>query len=275
VQARHERIEPMSLNKPSTWRTRLSRRRDGAANSSGELFVSGLSFRQAPGPLLVVAGLSGGAGASVLAYLIAVTAARESSAPVLVADTGGPTGGLAAHAGVCAPRTLAEISERLAAGDPITGGLWADAQHGLRVLAGAPQFTVRGDREETRRVLTDAQAVHALTVVDAGTLARPVEQATLGVATHVVWVLPASTTGVTRASRVLERIAPLTQSEVLLARAQPGVRRPPMSALADLADERRAQLLLMPTVDATNGNLSAMVDRAQLALQAIGGVLQR
>ena len=49
--------------------------------------------------LLAVAGLSGGAGASVLAYLIAVTAARESSVPVLVVDTGGPTAGLASHAG--------------------------------------------------------------------------------------------------------------------------------------------------------------------------------
>jgi Flp pilus assembly CpaE family ATPase len=269
--------EGMSANQPPGWRSLLSRTRGtaGIANSAGELFVSGLSFPVAPGPLLVVAGLSGGAGASVLAYLIAVTAARESSGPVLVADTGGPTAGLSSHAGVCAPRTLAEISERLAAGEQINGRVWADAQHGLRVLAGAPQFTVPGDREETRRVLTDAQAVHALTVVDAGTLARPVEQATLGLATHVVWVLPATKTGVTHARQVLQRIAPLNQSEVLLARAQHGVRRAPTSALADLADERRAQLVLMPTLDTTSADVSAMVDRAQLALQAIGGVLQR
>ena len=143
----------MNRNVQPTWRTwpRFSRRRRPA--SSGEPFVPGLSFRAAPGPLLAVAGLSGGAGASVLAYLIAVTAARESSVPVLVADTGGSTGGLSCHAGVSAPRTLADIAQRIAAEEPLTGALWAEGEHGLRVLASAPQFTVDGDRDAILRVL--------------------------------------------------------------------------------------------------------------------------
>ncbi len=182
---------------------------------------------------------------------------------------------LAEHAGVRAPRTMAELTERLAAGDPVSGRLWADGQYGLRVLAGGPQFTVHGDCDATRRVLSDARAAHALSVVDVGTLTRPVEQAALSAATHVAWVLPASASGVARAAHVLERIVPLSRPELLVARAQPGVRRPPMGALADLADERRARLVLMPATGEWAGSLGEMADRTQLALQAIGGVLWR
>src|SRR5258708_8512026 len=41
------------------------------------------------GQLLAVCGLCGGAGASTLAYLVPLAAAREGSEPVLVADTRG------------------------------------------------------------------------------------------------------------------------------------------------------------------------------------------
>jgi Flp pilus assembly CpaE family ATPase len=237
--------------------------------------IPDLSFGKAPGLLVAVAGLSGGAGASTLAYLIAATAAAQSAAPILVADTGGPTGGLAAHAGVRSRRTLADITESLAAGEPVTGRLWAETKDGLRVLAAQPQFTVDGDREQTRRVLTDARALHGLTVIDVGTLTRPTEQTALTLATHVVWVLPANQAGILRAERVLERVAPLSQPEVLLARADPSVRRPPFAALADLADRRGAPLVLMPAVDDPAAEIDGMSQPVQLALQAIGGALRR
>ena len=60
------------------------------------------------GPLLAVCGLCGGAGASTLAYLVALAAARGDPGSVLVADTGGPTGGISYYAGVEAPRSLTE-----------------------------------------------------------------------------------------------------------------------------------------------------------------------
>ena len=213
-----------------------------------------------------MAGLSGGAGTSTLAYLIAATAAVQSTAPVLVADAGGPTGGLAAYAGVRAPRTLAAISERLAAGEPLTGRLWAEGEHRLRVLANQPEFTVQGDREQIRRVLTDARAVHGLTVVDVGTLASASEQAALALATHVVWVLPASMNGVLRAGGVLGRVAALSVPEVVVARAEPTVRRAPI-AVADLADERHAPLVMMPEVGDPAANTAVVLaDRAQITL---------
>jgi MinD-like ATPase involved in chromosome partitioning or flagellar assembly len=258
---------------PRRWRRSHARRPHA---SSGGLPVPGLSFRDAPGPLVAVAGLCGGAGASTLAYLIAATAAVQSTAPVLVADAGGPTGGLAAYAGVRAPRTLAAVSERLAAGEALTGRLWAEGEHRLRVLANQPEFTVQGDREQIRRVLTDARAVHGLTVVDVGTLARAADQAALAVATHVVWVLPASMAGVLRAGGVLGRVAALSVPEVMVARAEPDVRRAPLRALADLADGRRAPLVMMPAVgDPAASTIGVLADRAQVTLQAIGGVLRR
>jgi hypothetical protein len=253
----------------------LSPGRQRGASSAG-LFVPGLSFPAAPGPLLAIAGLSGGAGASVLAYLIAATAARQSSAPVLVADTGGPTGGLALHAGVSSPRTLAGIAERLGAGEAMTGSLWANGENGLRVMAGPPQFTVQGERDAILRVLADARAVHALTVVDVGTLARVADHAALGAATHVAWILPASDGGVARAKCVLERVAPLSRPEIVVARKELGVGKPPIKALTELADERCAPLVLMPHLGGGPvGHADQLAERAGLTLQAIAGVLRR
>jgi Flp pilus assembly CpaE family ATPase len=263
----------MNFNSTSNSR-RSSRWRTPA--SDGEPFGAALSFRALPGPLLAVAGLSGGAGASVLAYLIAATAATNSRPAVLVADTGGPTGGLAAYASASSPQTLAGLSERLAADEAIPAAFWGHTDDGLRVLAGEPQFSVPGDEEAIRRVLSDARAAHALTVVDGGTLARTAEQAALSIATHIAWVLPATASGVARARRVLSRITPLTRPEILVARADPAAGRPPVGDLADLADERRAPLVLMPYL----GDVAARPARdlagdAALALQAVGGLLHR
>ncbi|MGN6168824.1 MAG: hypothetical protein ACTHQQ_11735, partial [Solirubrobacteraceae bacterium] len=97
-----------------------------------------------PGPLLALCGICGGAGASTLAYLIALAAARESTQPVLVADTGGPTGGLAAFAGVEAPRSLPELADHIAAGLTPRDGLYAIDRSGVRVLATGPEFGSSG-----------------------------------------------------------------------------------------------------------------------------------
>jgi MinD-like ATPase involved in chromosome partitioning or flagellar assembly len=93
------------------------------------------------GPLLAVCGLAGGAGVTTLSYLIALAAVRQWADPVLVADTGGPSGGLAACAGVEAPRSLGELAEQLATGVPLGGGLYATGRDGVRVLATGPVFS--------------------------------------------------------------------------------------------------------------------------------------
>jgi MinD-like ATPase involved in chromosome partitioning or flagellar assembly len=258
--------------------TPLTLRRRGSRGtrsvSTGGLCAPGLSFTNTPGPLLAVVGLCGGAGASTLAYLTAATAAMQSDLPVLVCDTGGPTAGLAAYAGVRSPLTLADASERIASHQPVDGSLFAVDRHGLRVIAGEPQFTVQGEPAGIQRILEDARDAHVLSVLDCGTLSRAADQTAMSLATHIAWVLPASENAVARASRVLARIAALSRPEILIVRATPG--KAPLDALTDLADQRRAPLLLMPTVrDVLEQPVCEVADEAAITLQAIGGLLRR
>ena len=64
--------------------------------------------------------LCGGAGTSTWPISRAVQRASELD-PVLVCDTGGPTGGLADHAGVATPRSLLEVAEHMTTGLPPRG----------------------------------------------------------------------------------------------------------------------------------------------------------
>jgi Flp pilus assembly CpaE family ATPase len=255
-------------------RSRRGFRASSPAGRQGALSAPGLCFITMPGPLLVLVGLCGGAGVSTLACLTAATAAAQSEAPVLVCDTGGPTAGLAVYTGVKTPRTLADTAEGLAVSEPLSGSLFAVAEHGLRVIAGEPQFTVDGEKQGVQRVLKDARDAHVLTVVDGGTLARAGDRAALGVASHVAWMLPASDSALTRARRVLARLAPLSVPELIVARWHS--RKAPVRELRDLAEERRASLVLMPEVrDLTERPALAVASEAALTLQAIGGLLRR
>src|SRR5450755_4420301 len=141
------------------------------------------------GPLLAVCGLCGGAGASTLAYLVALAEARRRSAAVLVGDTGGPGGGISCYAGVQAPRSLVEVADHVAAGLPV--GRLFTATAGLRVLATGPRFAPACAREGIELVLAYAREHYALTVIDCGTLAREADQLALATASHIAWVLPA------------------------------------------------------------------------------------
>lgn len=227
------------------------------------------------GPLLAVCGCCGGAGASTLAYLVALAAARERSEPVLVADTGGTGGGLAYYAGVAAPHTLAEIAERVAAGlSP--GRPYAAASESLRVLATGPRFAPACVRAGVELVLEDARDAHSLTVIDCGTLTREADQIVLAKASHIAWVLPATRSGVRRARRMLDAINPPRGRELIVARRD---EREPKAALGDLkriAEERQAPLILVPHLpDLNTGNATNALETAQVSLQAIHGLLQR
>ena len=227
------------------------------------------------GPLLAVCGLCGGAGASTVAYLAARFRARRSSMPVLVCDTGGPTGGLADHAGVATARSLLEVAEQLTAGLAM-GRVHAVAADGVRVLATGPRFTPPGARDGVELVLERARAAHALTVVDCGTLTREADRAALAKASHIAWVLPATPGGVRRGARVLDAVDPPPGRELVVARRDA---REPKAALGDLkrlAERRDAPLILVPHVPALHsGEADAALDAAQVALQAIDGVLER
>ncbi|HET6507067.1 MAG TPA: hypothetical protein VFG42_09770 [Baekduia sp.] len=226
---------------------------------------------RAAAPLLAVAGLCGGAGASTLAFLAARHAAREGDRPVLVADTGGPSGGLAACARVAVARSLPRAAAAIAAHEPLGAGLFAEAGGGLRVMASAPEPPLDVAADAAARVLGDARGAHRLTVVDCGVPGGALSAQVLEVATHVAWVLPATLGGARRARRTLELFAPRPdRRELVVARHDAAGATAPTAMLKELAAERRAPLLLVPHVpDLAEQPPDAALELAGEALDAL------
>ena len=211
-----------------------------------------------------------------IAYLTALAEARSERGDVLLADTGGPTAGIAHYAGVETPRSLSEVSELLAAGLPV-GQLLATTGDGLRVLATGPRLAADCARDGIELLLDHARRRYTLTVIDCGTLARQADQIALAKASHVAWVLPATAGAVDRGRKTLDALAPYPSGrEMLLARHMPSDRRRALRELRDLARERRAPLILLPSLpELATGNTRAALETAQVPLQAILGALAR
>jgi MinD-like ATPase involved in chromosome partitioning or flagellar assembly len=228
------------------------------------------------GALLAVCGLCGGAGASTLSLLIARYTVTERSGPVLVCDTGGPAGGLAAYAHAQAPRSLVEVAELVNSGLPADRP-YATTRDGLRVLATGPRLAHECAADGVKTVLEHAQAAHALTVVDCGTQAREADQIALRQATHIAWVLPATRSGAARAERVLDAVNPyLLGRQLLVARRDHTDAKVPMRELKALAARCGGPLILIPHVpDLLDAKLAVALDAAQVGLQAILGALER
>lgn len=228
------------------------------------------------GPLLALSGLTGGAGTTTLAYLIALAAARQSSGSVLVADTGGPSGGLAACAGVEVPRSLGELAEQVAATDSVGSGIYATGQDGLRVLAAGPEFSSPRAGEQVGRLLSHAREAHRLTVIDCGTLSRKAEQTAARAATHIAWILPATADGVSRGRRVLHAAPLMAGTELVIARADTRHATVSLRELRRIAADRHAPLVLVPHLPGLDaGRLDTAMEAAQVPVQAILGVVRR
>jgi hypothetical protein len=125
--------------------------------------------------------------------------------------------------------------------------------------------------------LDDARDEHPLPVVDCGRLATQVGRLACRCASHVIWMLPATASGVLRARRVLAMHEPeLGRREIVLARSDPGGRQPPMSELTALADARFGPLVLMPQIpDLGEHPCDEGLTAAQVTLEAIEGLLRR
>ena len=232
----------------------------------------------ARGSLLAVCALCGGAGASTLSLLLARYALAERGGSVLVCDTGGPSGGLAAYARVRSARSLLELAELVQAGLP-AGQPFATTTDGVRVLAAGPRLPHLEACPERgiATVLEHARAAHPLTVVDCGTLARPVDQIALRAATHIAWVLPATRSATARVAGVLEAIdAHLLARQLLIARRDPTDAKAPMRELRRLAQRCAGPLILLPHLPGPHqAKPATTLDAAQVALQAILGALGR
>ncbi|MGO9751959.1 MAG: hypothetical protein ACLP8S_21710 [Solirubrobacteraceae bacterium] len=228
------------------------------------------------GPMLAVCGLAGGAGVTTLSHLVALAAVRQWTDPVLVADTGGPSGGLAACAGVEVERSLGELAQQLAAGVPLGGGIYATGRDGLRILATGPEFSSRPADQHVESLLVHAREAHGLTVIDCGTLARAAEQTVAAAATHIAWVLTATAHGVRRGARVLEAAPPMAGKELIVARNDIRQASAPLRELRRIAAERRSPLVLVPHLAGLDaGRLDACAEAAQIPVQAILGALRR
>ncbi len=247
-------------------------------HSPHPLSIPELACAKRGGPLVAIAGVCGGAGVSTLALLLAYAAAGASASsgtPVLCCDTGGPTGGLAVYADTAASRSLPALADHLSFGGVLTQEPSVEGPGGMRLLAGAPQFTGNGDPAMVQKILTDAPAAHGMTVVDCGTLQRPADQVALSQATHVLCMLPATVSGARRAARTLQAAPPLAARQLVIARCDHSERKPPLRDLTAVAEARNSQLMLLPHIpDLTDSCPDEAVAAAQVALQALAGALR-
>jgi hypothetical protein len=248
-----------------------------AGHDEREAMSIGLSFTGLDGPLVAIAGLCGGAGASLFSYLLGLAAARESSGRVLLCDLGGPAATISNYAGLSSDHSILQAARYIAKGGRPPGQPFAQAKFGLRMICRPPEAAGSIPLMSAMKIVSDAKRAHALTVLDCGGLQRSVECACLKLATHVVWVLPATTIGLNRASALLQTldIAPVSR-EIVLARTDHGARKAPLSDLADLADGRRAPLLLMESVeDPLDSPVETVIGQTALTMQALAGLLMR
>ena len=230
--------------------------------------------------LVAVVGLCGGAGASTLAYLLCCAAIVEGRRPVLCVDATG-RGGIAACGGAHGGISFARASIELQAGRPLEPGrLFATTRDGVRALCRAaslerPLFAVEG----AARLLADARAAHALTVIDCGTLAGELERLALRSAEHVLLVIPATRSGIERGGPLAAQARALCCAEAgvtVIARLDRSERGAPVSALAPIAEAIGATVVLCPQVDELGERpVQRALERAQVTLQALRGVLAR
>jgi hypothetical protein len=246
------------------------------AHATGETCDAPALPTRPAAPLLAVCGVCGGAGASTISALIASAAAAHGH--VLVADTGGPSGGLSARTGVQTPWSLPEAAELLVRDPDLARSLWFSERtepYERRIVAAAPAQLSPTDPTRLERLLEILRhdLHHALVVIDCGTLQHPHGLQTLRAATHVAWVLPDTDRGLAHARALHTLIAPRPAArELILARRDPAAPSTSLRTLARLANARHAPLVHLPILP-DDPRRARIV--AQVALQAILGALRR
>jgi cellulose biosynthesis protein BcsQ len=206
-----------------------------------------LAFHAPGGPLVAVCGLVGGAGASTLAYLLARRAARHSTAPVLLAELD-DRGALAALVGAAGPVGLRELGQAIEQRREVATP-FAQLPGGLRLVAAARPAAAAAATPGITDVLADARDAHGLVVVDGGQAGGPDSGALLAAASHVLFVLPASSPALRRAELlaaggVFDGAAAACAALVAVA-TRPG-RLARIKELRRLAERHVDRLLLVP-----------------------------
>ncbi len=159
----------------------------------------GVAFDELGGPVVALCGLTGGAGTTALALLLAQHAAAAGSSPVLVTESEARRG-LALRAGRATPHSLRALAARAAEGKT-PADAFTELAPGLRLVATAGQVD-RVAEASLEGLLGQARAAHGLVVIDCGTTWSP-RDSVLEAATHRVWVFPAMPYGLSAARHAI------------------------------------------------------------------------
>jgi cellulose biosynthesis protein BcsQ len=251
---------------------RLPIPRAARAGHAGE---RALTFDTVGGPVVAICGLTGGAGTSTLALLLARLAAADSAAPILLAETDPMRAGLAVLTGRATPRPLVTLAQDVI-DDRQPAEAFVQLEARLRLIAAEPQPAQGAARDALDLLLAKARDAHGLVVLDCGTNWTP-DSTVLAHATHIIWTLPATPTGLARAATQLK--AAMTTAgrwhEALAATATVTRPLPSMRALRRLARQRCDQLVLIPHDEGLARGETTASDRARHALTGIAPFLRR
>lgn len=217
---------------PFAWTARRERSKRSASPA--------LAFDQPGGPLIAVCGLTGGAGATTIALLLARRAAGASSVPIFLSESRSGRG-LALLAGRATPDSLATLAVRAAAGER-SGGVFAEIAPGLRLVASMKR-AAEPDDAPVVELLGQAREAHGLVVVDCGTT-WSADNPIFRTATHRIWAFPATPAGLA-AARV-ERPAGTTGRDVAVAVARDPHALVSVRAIRRVVRGRDPRLVLIP-----------------------------
>jgi MinD-like ATPase involved in chromosome partitioning or flagellar assembly len=235
----------------------------------------GLAFDALGGPLVAVCGLTGGAGTTSLALLLANGAARESTTPVLLTEADPARAGLAALTGHATPRSLGALAAHLHDKEA-PRDTFAELPTGLRLIAAAAQPAPSVEHEEVATLLTEARAAHGLVIVDCGT-SWTADSPALTNASHIIWTTPATASAATRAARALDAVAPPPgrACEALAVTRLTPARAVSVRSLRRIARARCEQLVLIDHDDALARGEQPHGTAHGQALTSLGGLLRR
>jgi Flp pilus assembly CpaE family ATPase len=223
--------------------------------------------------LVAVCGIGGGAGTSTLAFLTAMYVQRFAAEPILLCDTGGPGASLALIAEQGSKLSLPQAAAAIAA-DALSVPIFVPVTEKLRLMARDPELDDAADLEGLARLLRDARNAHPLTIVDCGSLQRPVERSVAAQASSILWVARGSLTGAKRAKAVLRSLSIKADREILAVCGRQERNSEVEHELMGAADLRGASLVFVPSLPGvSNGSLKGALETGQAALEAIRGRL--
>ena len=236
-----------------------------------------LAFDELGGPVVAVCGLTGGAGTTTLALLLARHAAAASRAPILLSEADPRHAGLTALAGRATAHPLLDLAQQIALDTPPKEA-FVELQPGLRLVAATPRRRAPAGSHAMRALLGEARAAHGLVIVDCATTWTP-DSPTLTAATHILWATAATPAGLTRARALLESdVMPVPGRTIELLAAtglEPRARVVSVRSLRRLAAQRCERLILIPhSTTAARGEATADAGVAH-ALSGLAVTLRR